>query len=275
LTVRGPSDERLPHDWRKRIDKYRDPASLTFVKSRWPPFGKSHNHVTFVVAGFVACLLWAAPAVSEPLAYDTPEWRKEIAQGYFPYHRLARADFPVVKQTNSKWAMYTAGFLHYNYRNKCHGEHPVVARVTEWKVRSGFNRNRSWRNSWFKDAERLLPHEQGHLDINELHSRRLARIDLDELPTGKGETSEEAVDDLNSKLKAFSTQAAKDNQAEQESYDAKTSHGKNDSRQKEATAALQERLRQAGINYANKPSSVIAEPTGPLDVVGRTLKTKR
>ena len=132
----------------------------------------------------VAYLIWGAVASSEPLAYDTPEWRKEISQGYLPYQRLLRSDFPIVNEANSKWAMYTTGFFHNNYRYKCQGEDRVVARITEWKVRSGFNRNKSWRKSWFKDVERLLPHEQGHLDINELHSRRLARIGLDQLPTG-------------------------------------------------------------------------------------------
>ena len=62
--------------------------------------------------------------------------------------------------------MYTYGFYHYNYEPKCtkEGGH-VVARITEWRVRSGFNRNKSSRKSWFKDVERLVIHEQGHLDI--------------------------------------------------------------------------------------------------------------
>lgn len=197
------------------------------------------------------CLLWAAPAVSKPLAYDTPEWRKEISHGYLPYHRLARTDFPINDQTNSRYAMYTAGFFHYNYRYQCHGEGRSVARITEWRVRSGFNRNKSWRKSWFKDVERLLAHEQGHLDINELHSRRLARMNLDDLPIGKGETSEKAIDDLKSKLKAFAAKVSKDDQAEQDSYDAETSHGTNKSRQLAATAAIQRRLKEAGISYGD------------------------
>gem|GEM_PF-1967645 len=230
-------------------------------------------------AWIVACLLWAAPAASEPLAYDTPEWRKEISQGCLPYHRLGRTDFPSVNQMNSKYAMYTAGFFHYNYRYKCHGERRVVARITEWKVRSGFNRNKSWRKSWFKDVERLLLHEQGHLDINELHSRRLARMHLDELPTGTGNTSEEAVDDLKSKLKGLSAKFSKDDQAEQDTYDAETAHGTNKSGQLAATAAIKRRLKEAEISYANELSdeqrSATDESKGPLELLGGTLKTKR
>ncbi len=230
-----------------------------------------------VATWIVACLLWIAPVVSKPLAYDTSEWRKEIAQGYLPYHRLVRADFPVVNQTNSKWAMYTTGFVHYNYRYKCHGEDPVVARVTDWKVRSGFDRNKSWRKSSFKDVERLLPHEQGHLDINELRWRRLARMPLDELPNGTGNTSAEAIDDLKSKLKALSASISKEDQAEQDAYDADTSHGTNSSKQKAATAALQERLREAGIRYAGESpdqSRTTSARENPLERLGRTLKAK-
>jgi hypothetical protein len=154
-----------------------------------------------------------------------------------------------------------------------------MARITEWKVRSGFNRNKSWRKSGFKDVERLLPHEQGHLDINELHSRRLARVELDDLPTGTGDTSEEAIDDLKSKLKAFTAKLSKDDQTEQDAYDAETAHGTNKSRQEAATAALQERLRQAGISHAPELSDeqrgATAEPKGPLERVGGTLRKKR
>jgi hypothetical protein len=224
------------------------------------------------------CLIWAAPAVSEPLAYDTPEWKKEISHGYLPYHQLARADFRVDDKAYPRWAMYTSAFFHYNYRYDCVGKHQVTARITEWRIRSGFNRNKSSRKSWFKNVEGLLPHEQGHLDINELYSRRLARLSLDALPTGTGETSEEAIDDLKSKLKELATRVSKEDQVEQDAYDAETSHGTDKLKQKEATTALQKRLRQAGISYASElgddQPSTTAEPKTPLELLGRRLKQK-
>jgi hypothetical protein len=242
--------------------------------------GRKRPRLAMVTAYALACLLWVAPAVCEPIAYDTPEWRKEIAHGCLPYHRLDRADFPIDDKAHPRYAMYTSGFFHYNYKYDCTEEEDhVIARITEWKVRSGFNRNKSSRKSWYKAVERLLPHEQGHLDLNELHSRRLAHLDLDELPAGEGETSEEAIDDLQSKLKALSAKTSKEDQAEQDAYDAETSHGTNKSKQLAATAAIQERLKKAGISYANEPSDdqtdTTAEPKTPLELLGRTLKKNR
>jgi hypothetical protein len=204
----------------------------------------------------LACLLWVAPAVCEPLAYNTPVWKREIAHGCLPYHRLVRADFPVNDKAYPKYAMYTFGFFHYNYMYHWATQNGhTVAHITEWNVRSGFDRNQSSRKSWFKDVARLLPHEQGHLNINELYSRRLANMTLDKLPIGEGATAGEAADDLRIKLKALAAKVSKDDQTEQDAYDARTAHGTNQSKQKEATAALQERLRQAGISYADLEST--------------------
>src|SRR5437764_7635477 len=127
----------------------------------------------------LSCLLWAASAFCETIDYETPEWRKEIAHGFLPYHKLSRADFPIDDKAHPKYAMYTYGFYHYNYEWRCskEGDH-FTARVTEWRVRSGFNRNKSSRKSWFKDVERLVTHDQAHHDINELHSNLLAHLKL-------------------------------------------------------------------------------------------------
>ncbi len=204
----------------------------------------------------LACLLWVAPAVCEPIAYDTPEWRKEIAHGYLPYHRLIATDFPIDDNAHPrKYAMYTVGFFHYSYQyDWTQKKDHIIARITEWKLRSGFDRSKSSRKSWFKGVERLLPHEQGHLDIHELHSRRLAHMDLDELPAGEGQTSAEALEDLKSKVNALSAKISQEDQAEQDAYDAKTAHGTNRSKQLAATAAIQKRLKNADITYANEPS---------------------
>jgi hypothetical protein len=228
----------------------------------------------------VACLLWAAPAVCEPIAYDTPEWRKEIAHGYLPYHRLTRADFAINDKVYPKYAMYTSGFFHYNYLYHWVTQNGhTVAQITEWSFRSGFDRNQSSRKSWFKEVARLLPHEQGHLDINELYSRRLARMELDKLPIGEGAGADEAGKDLKIKLKALAAKASKDDQTEQDAYDARTAHGTNQPRQLAATAAIQKRLKEAGISYTNEPSDdqtdATTERKTPLERLGRTLKKDR
>jgi hypothetical protein len=212
----------------------------------------NRTRLTPVVIWVVACLLWVAPAVCEPIASDTPAWKQEIAHGCLPYHRLVRTDFEVNDKAYPKYAMYTFGFFHFNYL--CHWATQnghTVAHITEWNVRSGFDRNQSSRKSWFKDVTGLLPHEQGHLDINELYSRRLAHLEFDKLPMGEGANADEATKDLGIKLKALAAKVSKDDQSEQDAYDAGTAHGTNHSKQKEATVALQERLKQAGISYAD------------------------
>lgn len=231
--------------------------------------------LTSLAAWLVFGLLWAAPALCERIAYDTPAWRKEIANGCLPYHRLVRADFRLDDRAHPEYAMYTFAFFHFNYRYEFSEESgQVVARVTEWKVRSGFDRNRSWRKRWYKTVEKLLPHEQGHLDINELHSRRLAHMDLDKMPIGKGKSAADAADDLKVKLKTLSTKVSEEDQAEQDAYDARTAHGTNQARQVAATAELQRRLKEAGISYTNEPGNdqTDATPEAPLERLGGTLK---
>jgi hypothetical protein len=182
-------------------------------------------------------------------------------------------------EAHPKYAMYTFGFFHYNYKYDCTaGNGHVIARITNWKVRSGFDRNKSSRKSWYKDVERLLPHEQGHLDINELYSRRLANTKLDRLPRGEGANAREAASDLKIKLKALVAKVSKDDQTEQDAYDAETAHGTNKSRQLASTAAIHQRLKEAGIAYANErnddQTDATAEPKTPLELLGRTLKKK-
>jgi hypothetical protein len=180
-----------------------------------------------------------------------PPTQQEIAQGYLPYRRLTAADFPVRDNVPSPHGMYTYGFRHYNYRSLTERgpDGRFSARVTEWVVRAGFNQNKSWRKSWFKRVDELLPHEQGHLDISLLHSVPFARMSLDKLPTGEGATAKAAADDLKKNLEALLQRVTKGAQAEQDAYDAATSHGENRARQQEWTAKINRRLREAGIRY--------------------------
>jgi len=125
----------------------------------------------------------------------------------------------------------------------------VVARVTKWLVWSGFDRNKSSRKSWFKRSNEALPHEQGHLDINELYSRRLAEMSLDMLPRGEGTDPKEACADLRRKVEALADRVSEEEKREHDQYDAETSHGKDLSKQGEWSAAIQARLKRAGIHF--------------------------
>jgi len=182
--------------------------------------------------------------------YEAAPWKEEVANGYFPYHRLAATDFPVNDHINPEYGMYTWMFFHYwyNHRLSMQNGH-VVDQVTKWLVWSGFDRNKSSRKSWFKVGKDALPHEQGHLDINELHSRRFATMSLDTLPHGIGADPKEASADLIRKIEALADRVSREAKKEHDLYDAETAHGKDLSKQREWSAAIQARLERAGIHF--------------------------
>jgi hypothetical protein len=194
-------------------------------------------------------LLLATPRV-EALGNPPSSWKEEMAKGYFPYRRLTAADFPINDAVYRQFGMHTVGFVHFDYHvhwteNNGH----AVARVTERKVWSGFDRSKSSRKSWYKQIAETLPHEQGHLDINELHGKRLANTPLNKLPTGEGGTAAEAEADLARKMKVLRDRLSAEMQAEEDRYDTETNHGKNAAKQREWTAMIQSRLQRAGIHF--------------------------
>jgi Bacterial protein of unknown function (DUF922) len=203
-----------------------------------------------VVSKYAFILLLGVAFISRGEAPSAPPWREEIANGYFPYHRLTATDFPVNDHIDPEYGMYTWMFFHYWYDHRLimRNGH-VVARVTKWLVWSGFDRNKSSRKSWFKLGKEALSHEQVHLDINELHSRRLARMSLDMLPHGIGTDAKEASADLVQKIEALADRVSGEAKKEHNQYDAETAHGENLSKQREWSAAIQARLERAGIHF--------------------------
>jgi len=208
---------------------------------------------TFFAILVLASTSGFVPSVYGQPPYSTAAWQKEMATGYLPYRRLVPGDFPIDDRAHRENGIYTAGFFHYTYIHYCiAGLGPVVVRVTDWVVRSGFDRNKSSRKSWFRSAEKFLEHEQGHLDINELHSRMLGNISLSDLPQGEGKTCQEAETDLEEKLSLLAARYSREAQAEQDRYDMETGHGNNEAKQREATATIKTRLKKAGITYAHR-----------------------
>lgn len=194
-------------------------------------------------------LLGAAFTSRGQALHEAPPWKEEMANGYFPYHRLVTTDFPVNDHLNPEYGIYTRVFFHYWYSHRwiIQNGH-VVDRVTKWLVWSGFDRNKSSRKSWFKLDNQALRHEQGHLDINELYSGCLAKMSLDVLPHGEGVDSKEAAADLKRKMEALTGRVSRQAQKEHDQYDAQTAHGKNLSKQREWSTAIQVRLERAGIH---------------------------
>ena len=199
----------------------------------------------------IASVLFLTVAASRADALgNPPSWKNEMAKGHFPYHRLTAADFPINDAVHSQYGMYTRGFFQFRYHeNWTERDGHAVARIDEWSVWSGFDRNKSSRKSWFTRVPETLLHEQGHLDINELFSKRLAGTPLDKLPIGDGPTGKEAEADLKRKMDALADRISAEEKIEQDRYDAETNHGKIERKQQEWTATIQARLKRAGIDF--------------------------
>ena len=199
---------------------------------------------------FLVAVAWTVIASRAYALGNPPSWSEEMAKGHFPYHRLTAADFPINDTVDREFGMHTHGFFQFHYHEQWteNGGH-AVARITDWKVWSGFDRNKSSRKSWFKQVQETLPHEQGHLDINELFSKRFAETPLNKLPVGEGNSGKEAEADLQRKMNALADRFSADEKVEQERYDAETNHGRNSAKQQEWIASIQARLQRAGIHF--------------------------
>jgi hypothetical protein len=202
-------------------------------------------------AGLVVAIgLFAGVAAKVDALGNPPSWAEENARGRFPYHRLTASDFPINDAAYPQFGMHTDGFFHFQYNDRwTENNGHVVARVSDWNIWSGFDRNKSSRKSWFKKLAETLPHEQGHLDLSELHSKAFAETPIDKLPIGEGTTRKEAEADLQRKMSALSNRISAQNQTEQDRYDAETNHGANAAKQREWEAAIQARLIRAGIHF--------------------------
>jgi uncharacterized protein DUF922 len=217
----------------------------------YSPMTTGRGHPSFAIFVLALTSAFVPPLYGRP-SDSAAAWKEEIAAGYLPYRRLVCEDFPIDDRVHWENGIYTAGFFHYDYKFRCvTSKRRVVARVTEWVVRSGFDRNKSSRKSWFTSFERFLPHEQGHLDINEIHSRRLANTTLNKLPLGEGSTCKEAADDLKKKLDSLANRCSQEAQTEQNKYDQETARGRDELKQKEATADLEARLKKTAVGYGN------------------------
>lgn len=201
-----------------------------------------------LIAAGLVLVAFATANVGED--YNSPEWKDEIARGYLPYRKLTVDDFPVSDQDHSTHWMHTECFFHYQLKAKwteMNGE--IYAEVTQFRVRSGFDQNKSWRKPGVNDAPDLLKHEQGHLDISELHANEFRAMPL---PTVKAATSQLAIDGLKAKVQTACEKYLREAQAEQDQYDRETNHGLNTTQQKLWNKALERRLGDARITYWDK-----------------------
>jgi hypothetical protein len=200
---------------------------------------------------FLACFALAALAGGALLDdFDTAEWKREVADGYFPYGKLGYEDFPVNDGHPARYLMHTIGFLHYSFRADVvvkQGKYTAV--ISQISVRSGFDQNRSWKKTTFTERKALLAHEQGHLDINELHAANFRKA---KKPEGQGSNPKAAVEDLSVKLDDLCERCGNAARIEQDKYDEETKHGAAEEKQREWIEAIRKRFRDGGLKYWDK-----------------------
>ncbi len=202
-----------------------------------------------LVAAIFTLTLAAGPLLADD--FGSSEWKDEVAHGYLPYRKLKYEDFPIADGIPTPHLMHTEGFFHYSYKARWSQDgDSFTARISELTVRSGFDQNKSWKQSTFRETKALLDHEQGHLDISELHTNEFRKS---RIPVGSGDTGVAALEDLKTKIREISDRCNQESREEQAKYDQETSHGANTASQQQWTAALRQRLDEAHVTYWDSP----------------------
>ena len=161
----------------------------------------------------------------------------------FSYRPLTWDDFKVDDDAPGL-AAQTQTFITFRYSSRARRNgFSFQANVTEVTFEGGFDKEKSWRRSRIQtDNIPLLVHEQGHLDINEIHLRRLKALLLSSFPQGTGTSARAALSDLSAKMKDLYESATRAMEAEQKRYDAETSNGTRRDIQREWTQRLKKDL---------------------------------
>ena len=170
--------------------------------------------------------------------------RQDDAANRTPYRQLTWADFKV-DDAIAGMSAQTQTFLSFRYSSQARRVHSSLYEATTGDVtfEGGFDRAKSWRRSRIPaDNVSLLVHEQGHLDINQIHLRRLKALPVAAFPRGSGVTPRAALDDLNKKMKTFHENGVREMQEEQRRYDEETNHGVKRDIQRQWTQRLRREL---------------------------------
>ena len=150
--------------------------------------------------------------------------------GCLPYKKLAWNDFPVRDSGGSPAELAeTHGKILYRYKQEWREVRRGVfeARVTELTLTTYFDLKKSWRRSRIPaSAEPLLKHEQGHLDLTLLLQKRLSQTRPETLEIGRGGRAEDAVADLEDRMRRWFEGHIEGNRKLQDRYDAETDHSR-------------------------------------------------
>jgi len=177
----------------------------------------------------------------------SPAW-SQAGDHPTPYHQLTWKDFRIDDDApaGQDTAACTASRIAYAYRMRYWGRRgSYVATVTQMRVVSEFDPARSFRRSYLgSDPDRILQHEQGHLDINEIYANRMRQIPLSAWPIGHGPTAQEAIDDLEYRVKSYFDRTLAQEHRDQETYDRETDHSRRLEMQQLWTKHIQKLLHQ-------------------------------
>jgi hypothetical protein len=184
-----------------------------------------------------------APAATV-ITVPTEGSRRDAAQGYVAYRQLAWEDFPINPNPPAGLSAWTQTYIRYNFRTswKRSGS-GYTASLTSLDVRSGFVPSKMWRKPKFStDGVKLLAHEQGHVDINEVEARKLRALTPEQWPVGTGQTSADASADLGARVKRLIQNAIAEVSRQNAVYDAETEHGQIAEAQDKWSARLRRQL---------------------------------
>lgn len=169
--------------------------------------------------------------------------------GCLPYKKLSWSDFPLRNGSiDPAEQAKTLGRITFRYRHEWREVRRgyFEAKITELTLATFFDQKSSWRRARLpENAVALLAHEQGHLDLTLLLQKRLSQTRLESLEIGKGSRSEDAVTDLDGKMRQWFDAQIADNQKLQDRYDAETDHSRRRSAQERWTQQIALALRQS------------------------------
>lgn len=193
--------------------------------------------------------LWFALAVSgSALSQDesrpSTTWHDEMAKGIVPYHQLTLDDFQIKDDASSKYAFSIHGAIdsQYHFIVKPAANGFFYANIDQWMVFSGLDKQKTYRNSSFKQMKASLPYAQAMLDLNEISARRLAALKPGELPSVRGNNFEEVRTQLDRKVKEFLNAKYNEGDAEVAAFVKATANGAKEKQVRRLAAEIKKRL---------------------------------
>lgn len=222
---------------------------------------------------FAFALAVAGNALSQDESRPDPTWQDEIAKGMVPYHHLTVDDFQINDAASLKHKFYIWGAIdpqyHFIMKSANGFQYAYIDRLV---VFSGLDKRKTYRKSNFRWMKAALPYAQAILDLNEICARRLAAVKPGELPSGRGNSFEEAHAELRRKFKDFVDAKYKESDAEMQVFAKATANGAKEKKVRELAAEIRKRLEatpNATVPFTEAPapgSSPLVAPVPTANV---------